>query len=119
MLADTPLWRYVRGIRDRCPSLRRTFPFRSREDTPLVTRLIFGPGFVINYCQGCHASKTLDRYGALTGITFDPLDQVKPYRDRLFDLVVGSEATMPSVDGINQPDLKRLIVWINCASEMK
>ena len=88
-------------------------------DAPLITWSTLEQDFVTNYCQSCYGSKTLNRFGALTVITFDTLDQVKPYQDRLLDLVVGSEATMSPVGGINQLDLKRLIVWVTYASEMK
>ena len=95
------------------------FPERSCADTPLVTWSTFGQGFMTNYCQGCHGSETLNRYGAPTAVTFDTLDQVKSYQDRLLDLIVGSKATMPPGGGISHSDAERLIVWITCASEMK
>ena len=91
----------------------------SCEESPIITWSTFGQGFMTNYCQGCHASATNHRYGAPTGISFDTLDEVIPYRERLLTIITGEEATMPPGGGINDLDVKRLVIWLTCADEMR
>jgi uncharacterized membrane protein len=78
----------------------------------------FGQGFLIENCQGCHASSTANRYGAPEGVSFDDVDQVWQHADRILERSVYSESNMmPPAGGPDADALTRLEWWLLCAEE--
>lgn len=93
-------------------------------DAPIVTWETFGAGFVRENCQTCHASTSLERHGAPEAVTFDTVDQVWAYRDRILARVIealddGDTGTgpMPPMGGTSDDDRYLLEVWLTCGAE--
>lgn len=86
-------------------------------DVPVVNYANFGEGFVLHYCQGCHAASTPDRYGAPEAVAFDTVEQVWAMRERILALAAGDPASMPPAGGTSADDRTRLTWWLECAEE--
>ena len=84
-------------------------------DVPLLTYANFGRGFLTEYCQGCHASTTLDRHGAPESVTFDNLGLAWEKADRILERSLGG--TMPPSGGTSEDDLTQLEWWLTCGEE--
>ena len=90
-------------------------------ETPRVTYANFGRGFMIEYCQGCHASTTVDRHGAPGEgdpggpVYFDTIEQAWSQADRI--LARALDETMPPGGGVTGDDLVRLEWWLTCGEE--
>jgi uncharacterized membrane protein len=84
-------------------------------DVPVVTYANFGEGFVLHHCQGCHASSTPDRYGAPADVTFDTVDEVWAWRDRILERSASEPPTMPPAASTTADDRTRLRWWLECA----
>ena len=84
------------------------------DSTPLVTWETFGEGFLSTYCQGCHASTTLDRQGAPDGITFDTEAESIAIRSTILNAAAATTPTMPPNGGPNEDDRQLLNVWLTC-----
>jgi mono/diheme cytochrome c family protein len=84
---------------------------------PLVTYNSFGEGFMTENCQGCHASTAADRYGAPESVTFDTVEEVWTWRDRILARSAGEDATMPPAGGVSKDDRTKLEWWLLCAPE--
>ncbi len=84
-------------------------------DVPLMTYANFGRGFLTEYCQGCHASTTLDRHDAPETVTFDTLELAWEQADRILERSLGG--TMPPSGGASEDDLTRLEWWLTCGEE--
>ena len=90
-------------------------------DAPLLTYANFGRGFLIEYCQGCHASTTVDRHGAPGegdpggAVFFDTLDEAWEQADRILARTLSE--TMPPSGGVADEDLVRLEWWLSCGEE--
>jgi len=89
----------------------------SCDEAPVVTWNNFGAGFVGHYCQGCHASTSVDRYGAPESVTFDTVDAVWAFRDRVLARSTGNAPSMPPAGGTNANDRQKLQWWLECAPE--
>ena len=87
------------------------------DEAPVVTWNNFGAGFVGHYCQGCHASTTADRYGAPESVTFDSVDEVWGWRDRVLARTAIDDPTMPPAGGTSETDRQKLRWWLECAPE--
>lgn len=74
----------------------------------------FGHGFVLTYCQGCHADLTPDRHGAPPGLSFATEAEVLASRDRVLATVQGE--TMPPAGGVDDAAIARLATWLECAA---
>ena len=74
----------------------------------------FGAGFLSLYCQGCHASDSLDRYGAPENVIFDNVDQALAQVVSIRATTLGESPTMPPGGGVPSLDLERLEVWLDC-----
>ncbi|MCB9742394.1 MAG: hypothetical protein H6740_07340 [Alphaproteobacteria bacterium] len=84
-------------------------------DVPLVNYDNFGQGFITHMCQGCHASTTPNRYGAPEDTTFDTVEEVWAWSDRILARSTGDEPTMPPAGGTNEDDRTKLEWWLRCA----
>lgn len=88
-------------------------------DVPLINYDNFGEGFIVEACQGCHASTATNRYGAPEDVSFDTVDQVWARADRVLARAAPLEAepSMPPAGGTSEDDRTRLRWWLECAPE--
>jgi len=84
-------------------------------DVPHMTYANFGRGFLVEYCQGCHASTTLDRHGAPETVAFDNLEQTWDQADRILSRSLSE--SMPPSGGVSADDLVRLEWWLTCGEQ--
>lgn len=84
-------------------------------DTPIVTYDNFGRGFVTESCQGCHASTAPDRHGAPEAVTFDNVEEVWRWDERILARAASAEPDMPPQGGVVEDDRIRLQWWLLCA----
>ncbi|MDP2312602.1 MAG: hypothetical protein Q8P41_06820 [Pseudomonadota bacterium] len=86
---------------------------------PVLTWDTFGQGFLIENCQGCHASGAPERYGAPDDVTFDTVEDAWRWSGRILERVgAGSvdEVTMPPMGGVSADDRTRLRWWLACGA---
>lgn len=81
---------------------------------PVVDWDNFGQAFLLHACQGCHASTTLDRYGAPEDVNFDTVDEVWAQADEILLMAAGDYPTMPPRGGVEADDRTRLVWWLEC-----
>jgi len=88
-------------------------------ETPVVTWHTFGQGFVDTYCQGCHASTTVDRQGAPEIFAFDEASDVVAQAEAVLDATapLEGEPRMPPNGGPSEEDRERLEIWLTCFTE--
>ena len=84
-------------------------------DAATVTWNSWGQGFLVEACQGCHASTAVDRFGAPEDATFDTVDEAWAWADRILARAGSDPATMPPQGGVDEDDRQRLIWWLTCA----
>lgn len=87
------------------------------DGAPLMTYENFGAGFVTENCQACHASTTVNHYGAPENVTFDTREQCWQWRDRILARAGVDDPTMPPNGGVTDDDRLRLRWWLICAPE--
>ncbi len=85
------------------------------EEQPTVVYNNFGKSFMTSYCQGCHASAAVDRYGAPESVTFDTVDEVWAWQERILARSTGDAPSMPPSGGVQDDDRYLLLVWLSCA----
>lgn len=95
------------------PPLETGDPFCA--EAPTVTWASFGRGFLIESCQGCHASTAPDRHGAPPAVSFDSVEDAWIHADRILARASGESPTMPPNGGVAEDDLRRLEWWLRCA----
>ncbi len=83
-------------------------------DAPVIMYANFGEGFLIENCQACHASTSVDRNGAPDGVVFDTLDDAISQADRILAVATGDAATMPPQGGVDDEDREKLEIWLTC-----
>jgi uncharacterized membrane protein len=83
-------------------------------DAPVITWESWGQGFMIEACQGCHASTATNRYGAPTGVVFDTQDDVYLWRSSILARAAATPPTMPPAGGTTADDRYYLEVWLTC-----
>lgn len=83
-------------------------------DAPAVDWANFGQGFVLGYCQPCHATGAPDRHGAPESVVFDAEADVVTWAERIRVRVLGDEGGMPPGGGVPPEDLALLEVWLDC-----
>lgn len=84
------------------------------EGDTALTYDTFGEGFFTQYCQGCHASTTAERYGAPADVTFDTAQDIARHRAAIRRTVLGASADMPPGGGVSELDLEKLAIWLDC-----
>lgn len=82
---------------------------------PVVTYASFGEGFMLENCQGCHASTTEERYGAPESVTFDTIEEVWAWAEVILAVATGEEPAMPPQGGVHEDDRTKLEWWLGCA----
>ena len=93
------------------------FASLSCEEAPVVTYANFGQGFITHYCQGCHASSAPDRYEAPETVTFDTVEEIWAWKERILARAASEPATMPPAGGTSAEDRQKLRWWLECAEE--
>lgn len=76
----------------------------------------FGEGFMVENCQGCHASTATERYGAPTWATFDTVDQCWDLANSILGAATGDSPSMPPRGGVSDDDRTRLQWWLQCGT---
>ena len=84
-------------------------------DVPTVTWNNFGHGFVLENCQGCHASTTPNRYGAPEEVYFDTVEDAWTWSQRMLIRSTGDNPTMPPNGGVDVDERTKLEWWLLCA----
>ena len=84
------------------------------QDAPVTTYANFGQGFMLQHCQSCHASGSLERNGAPEAIHFDDEEAVWAHADRILDRSTGDSPDMPPMGGVDSEDRLRLEQWLTC-----
>ena len=74
----------------------------------------FAEGFLVENCQSCHASTSVDRHGAPAGVVFDTLNDALEQAARIGVRAAGDDATMPPAGGISEEDRALLAAWLAC-----
>ncbi len=83
------------------------------DDVPHVTWEDWGWGFMMTYCQGCHASTAPYRYGAPTGVAFDTEADAQTWSERIRVRTL-EQQDMPPAGGIPSEELAVLTWWLDC-----
>jgi len=73
----------------------------------------WGANFFATYCDSCHASGTLERYGAPESVTFDTLEEVRDQRERI-EVRTLEEQDMPPTGGVLEDELFLLDIFLRC-----
>lgn len=76
----------------------------------------YGHGFLIENCDGCHASGTADRHGAPEDATFDTVEEAWAWSERILARATGESPTMPPMGGVSDDDRQLLAWWLGCAT---
>lgn len=84
-------------------------------DAPVVTWANFGQGFLLEQCQGCHASTTANRHDAPEDIVFDTVDDAWGQADGILARAGAEPPTMPPEGGTTEDDRQLLRWWLECA----
>ena len=87
------------------------------DTAPPVNYINFGEGFLMENCQGCHASTAPNRYGATEGVIFDTVEDAWIWRDRILARALDETNPMPPAGGVSVDNLDRLQWWLDCAEE--
>jgi hypothetical protein len=85
------------------------------EDVVEVTYDNSGRGFLTPHWLGCHASTTVERYGAPEDATFDDEGQVLAWADRV-GIRVLDDGDMPPAGGVPEDDPILLGWWLSCGT---
>jgi hypothetical protein len=85
-------------------------------DAPALTWENFGEGFLVENCQGCHASGATDRHGAPAEAFFDTVDNAWAWKDPILAVSTGEAPTMPPSGGATADDRTRLGWWLECGT---
>ena len=72
----------------------------------------FGEGFLIQNCQGCHASTTTDRAGAPVEFSFDSYTDVLTHKQAIVREI--QENTMPPMGGLDEDEREAALEWLSC-----
>jgi hypothetical protein len=86
-------------------------------DAPQVTYHNFGEAFLRHNCQGCHASSTENRYGAPESVSFDNIELVWNWKNRILATTIGDSATMPPAGKITDDESVMVYWWLECGKE--
>ena len=86
------------------------------DDVPVVNYANFGESFINHECQGCHASTLDERFGAPEDVTFDNVDEVWGWQERILSRCELDSPTMPPRGGLTEDDLIMLHWWLKCAT---
>lgn len=84
------------------------------DEAPLTTWNNFGQGFLVENCQPCHASTSVDRHDAPKSVVFDAPEDVASRRDRILARATGAAPDMPPAGGVSDEDRARLEAWLRC-----
>ncbi|GDX78697.1 hypothetical protein LBMAG42_05080 [Deltaproteobacteria bacterium] len=81
---------------------------------PVVTWENVGEGLMIENCQSCHASTSLNRNGAPESVVFDTHTDVITFRSRILAVTAPDTRTMPPSLALSDDDRHLLQVWLEC-----
>jgi hypothetical protein len=78
----------------------------------------FGEGFLMENCQGCHASANVGsaRHGAPTDMYFDTVEDAWERKDAILYMATGEDPAMPPSGGPSDDDRMRLFWWLTCGT---
>ena len=85
-------------------------------DIPTITYANFGEGFLLENCQGCHSSSTVNRHDAPEEVTFDSVEEAWNWSAVILAVAAADEPSMPPNGGITDDDRTRLEWWFSCAA---
>jgi len=85
-------------------------------DAQTVTWASWGQGFLLEACQGCHASTSTNRYDAPEDVVFDTVDDAWNHAARILARAAADPPTMPPMGGTTEDDRTRLQWWLLCGT---
>ncbi|MCA9650427.1 MAG: hypothetical protein H6712_14340 [Myxococcales bacterium] len=98
-------------------------PWSSLDERPcpdgsFLTYESFGGGFMLTYCTGCHHSRLPadTRQGAPIEVSFDDLEDIRAWADRIWARSGDDNDTMPPVGPASAEDRARLGEWLACGA---
>ena len=83
-------------------------------DAPLVTWDNFGKAIMVESCQPCHASTSVNRQGAPEAVIFDTYEDVLTWKASILGRATGEDPTMPPAFPMSERDRYLLEVWLAC-----
>jgi hypothetical protein len=84
---------------------------RHCDENPSLTWESFGQPFFMDHCVGCHSSQLegeFARGGAVEGVNFNTLDDVRQQLQRIYERSADNNNTMPVMDSV--PDGERWLL---------
>jgi hypothetical protein len=84
------------------------------EQAPVTTWANFGHGFLLENCQPCHATTSVDRHQAPAQVVFDTPEDVLLRKVGILRMATGAEPLMPPAGGVSEADRARLEAWLRC-----
>lgn len=84
------------------------------DEAPVTTWHNFGAGFLVENCQPCHASASVDRHDAPKSVVFDSPADVAERKERILARATGLSPEMPPAGGVSDEDRARLEAWLRC-----
>ncbi len=83
-------------------------------DAPVVTWNSWGHGFLLESCQGCHASTAADRNDAPEEVVFDTVEDAWTWAPLILAVAAVDPPEMPPLGGTTADDRTRLRWWLEC-----
>ncbi|HEX2679291.1 MAG TPA: hypothetical protein VHM19_21720 [Polyangiales bacterium] len=81
----------------------------------------FGGPFLLNNCQGCHASTVTGtrRNGAPVGVSFDDIEAIRTLRKKIWQMAADDNTRMPPVGKIDPAQRVLLGEWLACGAKTR
>jgi len=78
----------------------------------------FGEPFLDEWCNSCHSAKLGERRGAPEEVVFDDVDDVRKWKERIFERSALGNDSMPPGNDDDPPssDRKKLAEWLACGA---
>lgn len=84
------------------------------DQAPVTTWANFGQSFLLENCQPCHASTSVDRHEAPANMVFDTPEDVLLRKAGILLMATGESPAMPPAGGVASEDRARLEAWLRC-----
>jgi len=84
------------------------------DTAPSIDWINFGEAFMVQNCNGCHHSSTVDRYGAPEHAIFDTAEEVWTRKGMVLATAGGETPSMPPSGGTTEEDRRKLSIWLMC-----
>lgn len=77
----------------------------------------FGEPFLEKWCNACHSAPEGDRQGAPSDVRFDSVEDVRRWRERIFERsALGNDSMPPGLGDPPAEERRRLAEWLACGA---